>query len=119
MANVTSGIKTAAIASLPLDGIQTIVDLGGADGAVLAAILPAHPDMRGVLFDLPHVIADAPEALADLASRTGSTAWQATSSLGAPGGDGYLLPRAARLARPPGPAHPAQHRRAAAAAHGC
>jgi len=27
----------------------------------LAAILAAHPGMRGVLFDLPHVIADAPK----------------------------------------------------------
>jgi len=43
MANLTSGIKTAAIACLPLDGTQTIVDVGGADGSVLAAILPAHP----------------------------------------------------------------------------
>src|SRR5215469_12961485 len=31
MANLT-GLKTAAIAALPLDGIQTIVDVGGADG---------------------------------------------------------------------------------------
>lgn len=65
MANLTSGVKTAAIASLPLDGPQAIVDVGGADGAVLAAILSAHPQMRGVLFDLPHVIADAPKTLAE------------------------------------------------------
>ena len=32
--------------------------------ARLAAILAAHPDMRGVLFDLPHVITDAPQVLA-------------------------------------------------------
>src|SRR6266851_615910 len=41
MANLTGGFKTAAIASLPLDGIETIVDVGGADGAVLATILAA------------------------------------------------------------------------------
>ena len=64
MANLTSGFKTAAIASLPLDGIHTIVDVGGADGTGLAAILAAHPHMRGVLFDLPHVITSAPETLA-------------------------------------------------------
>jgi hypothetical protein len=61
MANLTSGgFKTAAIASLPLDGTRTIVDVGGADGTVLATILAAHPHMRGVLFDLPHIITDAP-----------------------------------------------------------
>jgi hypothetical protein len=65
MANLTSGgFKTAAIASLPLDGTRTIVDIGGADGTVLATILAGHPHMRGVLFDLPHVITDAPRTLA-------------------------------------------------------
>ena len=64
MAGLTGGFKTAAIAALPLDGVRTIVDVGGADGTVLAAILAAHPDMRGVLFDLPHVIAAAPGTLA-------------------------------------------------------
>ena len=64
MANLTSGFKTAAIAALPLDGIHTIVDVGGADGTGLATILAAHPHMRGVLFDLPHVITSAPRTLA-------------------------------------------------------
>ena len=43
---------------------HTIVDVGGANGAVLTAILAAHPQMRGVLFDLPHVITGAPQTLA-------------------------------------------------------
>ena len=65
MANLTSGgFKSAAIASLPLDGTRTIVDIGGADGTVLATILAGHPHMHGVLFDLPHVITDAPRTLA-------------------------------------------------------
>ena len=64
MASLTGGLKTAAIAALPLDGARTVVDVGGADGTVLAAILTAHPDMRGVLFDLPHVVAAAPGTLA-------------------------------------------------------
>jgi signal transduction histidine kinase len=60
MANLTGGFKTAAIASLPLDGIETIVDVGGADGTMLATILVTHPHPRGVLYDLPHVITSAP-----------------------------------------------------------
>ena len=36
MANLTDGIKAAAIPSLPLDGARTVVDVGGADGAMLA-----------------------------------------------------------------------------------
>jgi hypothetical protein len=65
MADLTDGIKAAAIPSLPLDGAQTVVDVGGADGAMLAAVLTAHPGLQGVLFDLPRVVAEAPKALAE------------------------------------------------------
>ena len=42
----------------------TIADLGGGDATLLAAVLAGHPALRGVLFDLPHVVADAPKTLA-------------------------------------------------------
>lgn len=41
----------------------TIVDVGGATGNMLAAILSAHDGPRGVLFDRPHVVKDAPALL--------------------------------------------------------
>jgi len=43
--------------------VDTIVDVGGASGNMLAAILSRHAGPRGVLFDLPHVVADAPARL--------------------------------------------------------
>lgn len=45
-------------------GITTLVDVGGGHGVLLGSILAAHPAMRGILFDLPHVVAGAAEALA-------------------------------------------------------
>src|SRR5690606_6033927 len=42
-----------------------IVDVGGGVGARLAAILARHPQTRGVLFDVPDVIAKARRRLAD------------------------------------------------------
>jgi hypothetical protein len=91
MANLTNGIKTAAIAALPVDGLRTIVDIGGADGTLLATLLTAHPQLRGVLFDLPHVIADAPKTFAergleDRAECLGGDFFTAVP----PGRDGYL-----------------------------
>ena len=91
MANLTGGFKTAAIASLPLDGIETIVDVGGADGTVLATILAAHPHLRGVLYDLSHVITSAPQILAvrgveDRADCVGGDFLDSVP----PGGDAYL-----------------------------
>lgn len=38
---------------------QTIADLGGGHGALLAAILQVHRSMQGILFDQPHVISIA------------------------------------------------------------
>jgi hypothetical protein len=37
----------------------SVVDVGGGHGALLVALLSAYPRMRGVLFDLPHVVAGA------------------------------------------------------------
>lgn len=42
----------------------TVVDVGGATGNLLAAILARHQGPRGILFDRPHVVADAPALLA-------------------------------------------------------
>jgi len=38
----------------------TVVDVGGARGFLLATVLSHHRDARGILFDLPHVVRDAP-----------------------------------------------------------
>ncbi len=38
---------------------QTVIDVAGGQGLLLSAILGAHPTMRGVLFDLPQVVATA------------------------------------------------------------
>jgi hypothetical protein len=41
----------------------TIVDVGGGHGPLLSAILAAAPASRGVLYDLPKVVANAPSLL--------------------------------------------------------
>jgi hypothetical protein len=64
MANLTDGIKLGAISSCDFTGAGRIVDVGGADGTVLARILAATPGTTGTAFDLPHVVADAEPRLA-------------------------------------------------------
>jgi hypothetical protein len=60
-----SGIATnAVIDAYDFGGIETIVDIAGGHGRVLTGVLEANPKMRGVLFDLPHVIAGAREHVA-------------------------------------------------------
>ncbi len=48
---------------LPSSG--TIVDVGGGNGTLLAIVLAKHPQLRGVLFDQPHVLTEAPNVLVD------------------------------------------------------
>jgi O-methyltransferase domain len=54
----------AVAAAYDFSTFNTIVDVGGATGSMLAAILTRHAGPRGVLFDRPHVVADAPALLA-------------------------------------------------------
>ncbi len=63
MANLTDGIKAGAIAGYDFPDTGTIVDVGAADGALLAKVLEAAPDATGIAFDLPHVVAEAAATL--------------------------------------------------------
>jgi SAM-dependent methyltransferase len=42
---------------------RKVADVGGAHGVLLSAVLRANPTIRGILFDLPHVIAGAGEII--------------------------------------------------------
>ena len=65
MANLTDGIKLGAIASYDFSGAGTVVDVGGADGTLLAFVLANNPSATGVLLDLPHVVPAAEKLLAE------------------------------------------------------
>lgn len=41
-------------------GLKTLVDVGGGTGATLSMIVSKYPTIKGINFDLPHVIEDAP-----------------------------------------------------------
>jgi hypothetical protein len=53
----------AVAAAYDFSIFETIVDVGGATGNMLAAILADHVTPRGILFDRPHVVKDAPALL--------------------------------------------------------
>lgn len=59
MISMTAMIIPAALEAYDFSGIGTLVDVAGGHGSVLTAILEKHPQMRGVLFDLEHVVAGA------------------------------------------------------------
>lgn len=58
------GAEPPAVArAYDFSGTKTLVDVGGATGNMLAAILSHHAAPRGVLFDRPHVVREAPALL--------------------------------------------------------
>jgi hypothetical protein len=62
MANLTDGLKVGTIDAYPFTEMTEVVDVGAADGALLAHVLAAHPKMHGVAFDMPHVVEAARSA---------------------------------------------------------
>jgi hypothetical protein len=66
MAAVTRHTATAVAAAYDFSRFTTIVDVGGGNGALLAGILSAYPPVRGILFDVPHVVARAEQRLTEL-----------------------------------------------------
>jgi SAM-dependent methyltransferase len=44
-------------------GIKTLADIGGGNGSLLGAVLRRYPRMKGILFDLGHVVARTKENL--------------------------------------------------------
>lgn len=49
--------RIAALARHTWSDASVIVDIGGGDGALIRGLVAAHPRLRGVVFDLPHVVA--------------------------------------------------------------
>ncbi len=80
------------IAAYDFSSYSTIIDIGGGHGRLLAAILAATPHARGVLFDLPHVVAGAPAVLREHHVEDRARIAQGSFFDSVPGGgDAYLL----------------------------
>lgn len=73
-------------------GIGTLVDVGGGHGALLSAILSAHPGQHGILYDQPDVVAGAAPVLAaaGLADRITARGGDVFASV-PEGGDAYVI----------------------------
>ncbi len=66
------GRETAAVLdAYDFSGLGVVADIGGGNGSNLIGMLGRYPGMRGILFDLPHVVEHAGAALqaAGLADR--------------------------------------------------
>lgn len=63
MTAMSLGVIDAISGAFDPADARSVVDVGGGQGALLAAILTRNPGLRGALFDQPPVVAAAPELL--------------------------------------------------------
>lgn len=92
MADISAMALQPVLAGFDFTGASTIVDVGGAHGALLAGVLAEYPNAKGVLVDLPHIVASAKDVLAaqGLASRVTTVPGDFFKEIPS-GGDVYLL----------------------------
>ena len=64
MTSISELTDATVVAGYDFSAYPTIVDVGGGHGPLLATILAAAPASRGVLYDLPPVVARRPEPVA-------------------------------------------------------
>jgi hypothetical protein len=92
MTGATTRVASALATAYDFSGCRTVVDVGGGEGALLAAVLAAHPHLRGVLFDRPAVVAGAGALLATQGVAERCAVEGGDFFAGVPaGGDVYLL----------------------------
>jgi hypothetical protein len=65
MTELSRGSAEAVIAAYDFSSFRRVIDVGGGRGLMLSAILRAHRQMRGTLFDLPGVVAGAKTVLTE------------------------------------------------------
>ena len=92
MDEVTTPLVADVLEHLDWGDAEVVVDVGGSHGTLVSAVLAARPDLRGVLYDRPEVIAGAGERMArrGLADRCELVGGDFFASVPT-GGDVYLL----------------------------
>lgn len=92
---MTSGSELSIapfIAAYDFSPYGMVVDVGGGHGRLLSAILAATPQARGILFDLPQVVAGAPVVLSEHNVKDRARIVPGSFFDGVPeGGDAYVL----------------------------
>jgi len=63
MSELSAGAAPAIVAAYDFSGINTLVDIAGGHGFLLSQILKSNQSIRGILFDMQHVIDGAGEML--------------------------------------------------------
>ncbi len=92
MSSVAGSVHQAIAHAYDFSGIDLLVDVGGGHGRLMAHLLARYPAMRGIVYDMPHVIGGAAahlaeRGLADRAEAVGGDFFDRVPS----GADAYIM----------------------------
>jgi hypothetical protein len=59
MQSITERMRDAMVSAYDFSGIRSVVDVGGGRGTLIAALLKANPNLRGIILDLPAGLAES------------------------------------------------------------
>jgi hypothetical protein len=90
MTAFSANVAPAVLQAYDFGGIGTLVDIAGGHGMILGSILRQHPQMRGILFDLEHVLAGNRLAELGVADRVQLASGDFFKAVPA-GGDAYIM----------------------------
>ncbi len=92
MATFAPQTSAAIAAAYDFSGFDSLVDVGGGNGALLIGILNANPNLRGIVFDMPHNADSAKNKIAEagLASRCQAVGGDFFKEVPS-GGDAYII----------------------------
>lgn len=91
MTNLSTPVIHEAVRVLDMTGVESVVDVGGADGAFVHALMEAHGHLRGTILELPHAISGAEAAAKRHGLEGRFTAVSGDFLTAVPAGDLYLL----------------------------
>jgi len=80
MTSLTGQFMPAVLAAYDFSGMRRLVDVGGGQGALVAALVEHSPELRGTLMDLPEVVAQAARCWTPAPTVPASTWYRAASS---------------------------------------
>jgi O-methyltransferase domain len=108
MDNLAAQVAAEVTRAIDFSGVGRVVDVGGASGTLVSAVLRTFPQTKGVLLDLAHVVEPAKKTLAaiGLSARCEAVAADFFKAVSELGHRAQLRAREWRSRSPPRPRHP-------------
>ncbi|MET1025668.1 MAG: methyltransferase [Dongiaceae bacterium] len=91
MKAMTASVSHEAASLIDTQAARVAVDIGGASGTLIHALMEKNPSLQGMVFDLPHVVPDAIKAAEALGFQNRFSAVSGDFLVSVPPADLYLL----------------------------